>query len=63
MCNNTLVRTCNIIDNDRVNSEFPHCNDVNLKAIKSHFKGSYNKRNLTQIFKRQILLYPWADFI
>ena len=49
MCNNTLVRTRNIIDIDRINSDFSYCDDVNLKAIKSHFKGSYNKRNLTLV--------------
>ena len=40
-CNNTLAR--NVIDNVRVNNAFLLEIMINLKAIKSHFKGLYDK--------------------
>ena len=48
-CNNTLARRRNVIDNVRVNSAFPIEILIILKAIKSHFKGSYDKQNLTLV--------------
>ena len=46
MCNNTLAHNRNVIDNVRVNNAFLIEIMIILKAIKSHFKGSYNKQNL-----------------
>ena len=46
-CNNTLVRMRNIIDNVHVNNAILIEIMLHLKAIKSHFKGSYDKQNLT----------------
>ena len=46
-CNNTLARRRNVIDNVRVNNAFLIEIMIILKAIKSHFKGSYDKQNLT----------------
>ena len=43
-CNNSLARTRNVIDNVHVIDAFSH-----LKVIKSRFKGSYDKQNLTLV--------------
>ena len=48
-CNNTLARRRNVIDNVRINNPFPTEIIIILKAIKSHFKGSYHKQNLTLV--------------
>ena len=48
-CNNTLAQTCNVIDNDCVSTGFLIEIVFILKAIKSHFKGSYDKQNLTLV--------------
>ena len=48
-CNNTLARRSNVIDNVRVNNAFLIEITIVLKAIKSHFKGSYDKQNLTLV--------------
>ena len=45
-CNNTLARTRKVIDNVRVNNAFLIDKMLHLKAIKSHFKGSYDKQDL-----------------
>ena len=47
LCNNTLARTCNVIDNVHVNNAFLIEIMFTLKVIKSHFKESYDKQNLT----------------
>ena len=47
MCNNTLARMRNVIDNVRVNNAFLIEIIFILKAIKSHFRRSYDKQNLT----------------
>ena len=49
MCNNTLARTRNIIDNVRVNNAFSYLNNVHFEGDKSHFKGSCDKQNLTLV--------------
>ena len=49
MCNNTLARIRNVIDNVRVNNLFLIEIMLHLKAIKSHFKESYDKQNLTLV--------------
>ena len=49
ICNNTKAQTRNVIDNVRVNNAFLIEIMFNLKAIKSHFKGSYDKQNLTLV--------------
>ena len=46
---NTLVHRRNVIDNVHVNNEFLIEIMIILKAIKSHFKGSYDKKNLTLV--------------
>ena len=48
-CNNTLVRTRNVIDNVRVNNAFLSGIKFILDTIKSRFKGSYDKQNLTLV--------------
>ena len=50
MCNNTLAHICNVIDNVCVNNLFFFL-DIKFiwEAIKSHFKGSYDKQNLTLV--------------
>ena len=48
-CNNTLALRRNIIDNVRVNIVFLIEIMIILNAIKSHFKGSADKRNLTLV--------------
>ena len=45
----TLARRRNVIDNVRVNNVFLIEIMVILKAIKSHFKGSYDEQNLTLV--------------
>ena len=47
--NNTLARTCNVTDNVHVNNAFLIEIIFILKAIKSYFKGSYDKQNLTLV--------------
>ena len=42
-----LARTRNVIDNVRVNNAYLIEIMFILKAIKSHFKGPYDKQNLT----------------
>ena len=49
MCNNTLARTRNVIEYVHVNNHFLEEIILLLKAIKSHFKGSYDKQNLTLV--------------
>ena len=39
----------NVIDNVRVNNAFLIEIMLHLKVIKSHFKGSYDKQNLTLV--------------
>ena len=39
----------NVIDNVHVNNAFSYWTNVHLKAIKSRFKGSYDKQNLTLV--------------
>ena len=46
MCNNTLARRCNVIDNVRVNNAFLVEIMFIFKAIKSHFKGHVINRIL-----------------
>ena len=46
-CNIIFARRRNIIDNVRVNSAFLIEIMFILKAIKSHFRGSNDKQNLT----------------
>ena len=50
-CNNTLARTCNVIDNVSISNAMRVLSDIMfiLKAIKSHLKGSYDKLNLTLV--------------
>ena len=48
-CENTLVRTCNVIDNVHVNNVFSYWKMLIFKAEKSHIKGSYDKHNLTLV--------------
>ena len=48
MCNNTLTRRRSLIENVRVNNAFP-IEIIIWKAIKSHFKESYDKQSLTLI--------------
>ena len=48
-CNNTLARTRKVTDNVRVNNAFFIEIMFILKAIKSHFKGSYDKQNLARV--------------
>ena len=42
-CNNTFARRPNAIDNVRVNNVFRIKLMIILKAIKSHFKGLYDR--------------------
>ena len=49
MCNNTMARRRNIIDNVHVNDAFLVEIMIILRAIKFHFKGSYDKQNLTLV--------------
>ena len=42
MCNNILARTCNVTDN-------VHVNNIHFERDKSHFKGSYDKQNLSLV--------------
>ena len=49
MCNNTLARRRNVIDNVRVNNAFLIEIMIILKAIKFQFKGPYDKQNLTLV--------------
>ena len=48
-CNNTLVRTHKVIENVCVNTDFLIEIMFVLKAINSHFKGSYDKLNFTVV--------------
>ena len=50
-CNNTLVHTCNVIETSvsAMLSYYFFGIMVILKAVKSHFKGSYDKQNLTLV--------------
>ena len=48
-CNNTSARRHSVIDNVRVNNAFRIEIMIILKAIKSHFKRSYDKQNLTLV--------------
>ena len=48
-CNNTLARTRNVIDNVSVSNAFLIEIIFILKAIKSHFRGAYDKQNLTLV--------------
>ena len=48
-CNNTLARRRNVIDDVHVNNAFLIEIRIILKAIKSHFKWSYDKQNLTLV--------------
>ena len=48
-CNNTLAGRRNVIGNVHVNNAFLIETMIILKAIKSHFKGSYDKKNLTVV--------------
>ena len=45
----TLAHTRNVIDNVHVNNEFSSRNSVRLRAIKFHFKRSYDKQDLTLV--------------
>ena len=47
MCNNTLARSRNVIDNVRVNDAFLLEIIIILKVKKSHFKGPNDNQNLT----------------
>ena len=47
--NNTLARRRSVIDNVCVNNAFFIEIMFILKAIKSHFRGSYDKQNLTRV--------------
>ena len=47
--NNTLGRRRIVTDNVCVNNAFLIEIMISLKAIKSHFKGSYDKQNLTLV--------------
>ena len=53
MCNNTLERTCNVIDNVCVNNAFSYWNKAHFEGNKIQFKGSYDKQNLTLV----VILY------
>ena len=46
-CTNILARRRNVIDNVHVNNTFLIEIMIILNAIKSHFKGSFDKQNLT----------------
>ena len=48
-CNNTFARTCNVIDNVRVNNGFSDWNNANFEGDKILFKWSYDKQNLTLV--------------
>ena len=48
--NNTLAQSKrSVIDNVRVNNAFLIEIMIILKAIESHFRGSYDKQNLTRV--------------
>ena len=49
MCNNTLAHRGNVINNVRVNNAFLLEILSILKVIKSSFKGTYDKQNLTPV--------------
>ena len=46
-----LVRKRNVFDNDRVNTAFFIKIMIILTAIQNHFKGQYDKKNLTITMK------------
>ena len=48
-CNNTLVRTCHVIDNVRVNNAFSYCNSVHFEDDKIPSKVSCDKQDLTLV--------------
>ena len=54
-CNNTLAHTHNIIDSVHFSNVFLEIMFI-LKVIKSHFRGSYDKQNLT-LGELVIILY------
>ena len=66
--NNTLARTCNVTDNVHVNNAFLIEIIFILKAIKSYFKGSYDKQNLTlvvisyEIYKKKLAEGSFHEF-
>ena len=45
-CKYSLARACNVTDKDYVNNAFSYEIMFILKAIKSHFKVSYDKQNI-----------------
>ena len=48
--NNTLAQSRrSVIDNVRVNNAFLIEKMIILKAIESHFRGPYDKQNLTRV--------------
>ena len=48
-CNNTLARMHNVTDNVHINNAFSHRTNVHFEGNKSHFRGSYDKQNLTLV--------------
>ena len=49
LCNKASAFTCNVTDKVHVTVRFLFEIMLILKAIKSNFKGSYNKQNLTLV--------------
>ena len=60
----TLARRRNAIDNFRVNNAFLIQIMIILRAIKFHFKGSYEKQNLKSwSFHMKFMKRAFGDFI